>query len=703
MNYLDDIEFLERVDLVPRRVQYAKITLLAFDTELPIKTIEGQITSGNLSVNGASAVRRTLTLSEIASVENSDIENLENEISLKRKVKVEIGYENPFANEGVYPDKILWFPCGDFVLSSASLSRSISGFNISISGKDKMCLLDGTAGGVIPSQTAFHERAIQVNDKLTKYESPTIHQIIYEAVNHWGGIPADKIVISDIDEEVRMLVKYIGSDPIYFNDEFTAFSRQQGDSYKNVVVKGEDVGYKMTPFTYPGELILKAGDTVVTLLDNIVKVLGNFEYFFDVHGNFIFREIRNYLNTASPLEELGEALDKAKEEDTEACYIKNYNNEKYLYDLTSLDNTTQITSTPKYDNIKNDYYVWGQRQNPSGAKVDICYHLIIDKRPERNYFDKDICGVLSTAGTFVTYTDDLELLRASDLGDSVEITESEPLILEITGISNLPAINDLYAVKDKIYQIISITGINSCRAKLIPTYCVAPSLKGQRFEWREELYRRALLAQSNSLILEDNYYSSEMLRFWRELYDPFKWGLENPWNPIVTTANKRRWNELNYWIDMIDTSSALGNYSINSIGRRTKVVNNTSLNSIFNKEVNDTIFIPSDVNEEERNRLIKLVPNYFLLNKANQDLFTISSTGASCFDEMRNALYQFLTYNTQIQITCLPKYYLEPNNIIHIEDLQSHISGNYQITQFNLPLAYNGTMSITATEVVARV
>jgi len=152
-----------------------------------------------------------------------------------------------------------------------------------------------------------------------------------------------------------MLVKYIGSDPIYFNDEFTAFSRQQGDSYKNVVVKGEDVGYKMTPFTYPGELILKAGDTVVTLLDNIVKVLGNFEYFFDVHGNFIFRKIRNYLNTASPLEELKKAIAPEEieedaeeieedaeeiEEDAEVCYIKDYNNEKYLYDLTSLDNTT---------------------------------------------------------------------------------------------------------------------------------------------------------------------------------------------------------------------------------------------------------------------------------------------------------------------------------------------------------------------------
>ena len=45
----------------------------------------------------------------------------------------------------------------------------------------------------------------------------------------------------------------------------------------------------------------------------------------------------------------------------------------------------------------------------------------------------------------------LENISDTYKGDSVEITESEPLILEITGISNLPAINDLYVVKDKIY------------------------------------------------------------------------------------------------------------------------------------------------------------------------------------------------------------------------------------------------------------
>jgi len=44
----------------------------------------------------------------------------------------------------------------------------------------------------------------------------------------------------------------------------------------------------MTDFTYPGELILNAGETVVSLLDKVVKVLGNYEYYYDINGNFIF-------------------------------------------------------------------------------------------------------------------------------------------------------------------------------------------------------------------------------------------------------------------------------------------------------------------------------------------------------------------------------------------------------------------------------
>jgi len=53
-----------------------------------------------------------------------------------------------------------------------------------------------------------------------------------------------------------------------------------------------------TSFTYPGELILSAGETVAGLLDKIAKTLGNHEFFYDVYGNFIFQEKRNYLNSS---------------------------------------------------------------------------------------------------------------------------------------------------------------------------------------------------------------------------------------------------------------------------------------------------------------------------------------------------------------------------------------------------------------------
>jgi hypothetical protein len=48
------------------------------------------------------------------------------------------------------------------------------------------------------------------------------------------------------------------------------------------------MGYKGTELVYPGDLIANVNETVVSVLDKIKNVLGNFEYFFDVDGNFVF-------------------------------------------------------------------------------------------------------------------------------------------------------------------------------------------------------------------------------------------------------------------------------------------------------------------------------------------------------------------------------------------------------------------------------
>ena len=144
---MDNI-FLEK--LVNEKIQttYAKIVTYSFD-EKPLSSIEGRVSGGSIQANGASAVRRTLSLSMVAKPEIANIENLDNEIAINKKVKVYIGR--------LAGDEIMWFNCGFYVISSASVKQSTSGWTISRSGKDNMALLDGTAGGTLATAVTFHE------------------------------------------------------------------------------------------------------------------------------------------------------------------------------------------------------------------------------------------------------------------------------------------------------------------------------------------------------------------------------------------------------------------------------------------------------------------------------------------------------------------------------------------------------------------
>lgn len=56
-----------------------------------------------------------------------------------------------------------------------------------------------------------------------------------------------------------------------------------------------------------------------------------------------------------------------------------------------------------------------------------------------------------------------------------------------------------------------------------------------------------------------------------------------------------------------------------------------------------------------------------------------------------------------ITLNSIPIYYLEPNTRIYINDPQTNVQGDYIISKITLPLAYNGTMSITATNAVENI
>jgi hypothetical protein len=60
---------------------------------------------------------------------------------------------------------------------------------------------------------------------------------------------------------------------------------------------GQTAGYRLTDITYPGDLIANQGDSLTSVLDKLVQMLGQFEYFYDIDGRFIFQKKKIYTQT----------------------------------------------------------------------------------------------------------------------------------------------------------------------------------------------------------------------------------------------------------------------------------------------------------------------------------------------------------------------------------------------------------------------
>lgn len=210
--YSTDDEFLQLINRQRVQDQYVKITLLDWN-ENPISEIQGLITGGSESLNGNSAVRRTCNLSMIVKDNMYSITDVNNLISINKKIFLEVGIEN--RTNQYLDEKIIWFPQGTFVVNSANSSHSSNGTVISLQLKDKMCTLNGECGGTIPASTQFDEWETIDDKGNILISKPVVSQIIREAVNHFGGEQLSKIIISDIDDRIKSVMKWIGNTPIY--------------------------------------------------------------------------------------------------------------------------------------------------------------------------------------------------------------------------------------------------------------------------------------------------------------------------------------------------------------------------------------------------------------------------------------------------------------------------------------------------------
>ena len=255
-NPMLDKDFLYEMNQYQHKEIYARIISLNLE-EHPLEQIEGRVTSGSINIDGNSAVRRTCSLSFIA----KDVNITDFYWGVSNKFTLEIGVKN-FINPE-YPD-IIWFKQGIFVITSFSSSLTQNNYTISISGKDKMCLLNGDMGGSLPSSIDFgvldkyenEYTKVEIEDytqyKANKYyvydevskeyvisldefnkdqkyytknvlleqEKLVLKDIIREAVHAYGKEPYHNIIINDLDDYGLELMEYRGDTPLYmFYDE----------------------------------------------------------------------------------------------------------------------------------------------------------------------------------------------------------------------------------------------------------------------------------------------------------------------------------------------------------------------------------------------------------------------------------------------------------------------------------------------------
>lgn len=716
-------QFLSYIDSFINQRQYIKMTLLDWE-ENPIKAIEGEISSGNIAKDGNSTIRRTCNLTCVVNGNSYNVDNMDMDFTLNRKIFIELGVKNDSPYYPEYP--ILWFPQGIFFITSFSMNSSASStVNLSIGLKDKMAMLNGDVGGMLPGTVRFDAMDTQLKTGEWKEQKVLIYNIIYELVNHYGGEDLNNIVIEDVPLRIRKIMKWNNNDvPLYgictgggIGQEQWEFKLTQPTSGKFYTYKyGADVGYIYSDFVLSDELYGNSGDSVCTILDKIKTILGNYEYFYDEMGIFHFREIKNFLNVT----QAEFVLDSMSEND----YLIETTNEKALYSFEDSKNITSISITPNYSNIKNEYIVHGLMPGTAeDPAMKIMYHLVIDEKPQLNdagfYGGQYVQQMNNNNATYVwkgytnlaLYTDPLDKLNKLTKYKTVETL---PLIGNFNLFYKLNNDNNLYYWDNNMYKIAVLEDSEGNEQE--PEFYTDNNPYYPK-DWRTFLYIKGLEAQENGT--DEGIYFQELAAFW-----PAEYNLKNDQQgffgaQVGTQEKYLTLTEGKYFLDFIDTSSELGKYSVSAIGRRGDVVTDDKINCLFEPEIPDVVFLSIDhpENNVSENTVInddtgqnitladaraEVINNGHSYTQVHDDIYNALTIGGyknSAYEKIKYELFYHTNYQKTISLTSLPVFYLEPNSRVTISDKSTNTYGDFMVQSINITFGPGANMSVTLNEI----
>lgn len=499
-NPLLDTHFLKQLDLDNQKEVFIKIVSLNKDEE-PVESIEGKASGGSINIDGSSAVRRSCSVQLVS--EGVNITDVY--WGLTTKFNLYIGLTNNIDSD--YND-LIWFPQGMFLITAFNTTLTSTGCKIAISGKDKMCLLNGDIGGNFPNPIDFaielveyDEKNLNISELIIKYNliknlhwrinkdteiqyltdegiaylaeqqnnesvigivevkdsisgeikkykkiRRPITYIIREMIHFYGNEPFHNILIKDVDDKGLELLRYTDGDfyaflddnGIYVNITFdttltkytttgkkiqlnqltdselteigsNTFKTKVKDSpndkigyYVSKISGAGTAGYRAVDLYWPDEngLVVNVGDTITSVLDKICSTFGDYEYFYNLDGQFVFQKKRTYVNqswtsmiktTDSANPEEDEKLNSIYEKhDNQYTYNQIYAEAAMLASKSSYnfsDNVliSSFQHTPDFSKIKNNFMIWGKK-NPTAANSEgetIHLRYAIDEKPKK--------------------------------------------------------------------------------------------------------------------------------------------------------------------------------------------------------------------------------------------------------------------------------------------------------------------------------
>ena len=789
---LDNI-FLEKLFTAYDREIYAKITALNFD-EFPTEEISGKVTGGSINVDGTSACRRTCSLTLVANEVNIN----DYYWGLNTKFELQIGLTNRidekypdiiWFKEGIY--LITTFSTA---LGTSNYTINIQGkdkmglLDGTIGGSLTALSYDFGREDYTDENGVSHRRKLPIRDIVTELIHEYAHEpwenIIVQDLDDFGvellqyrgtatnplylffNINSQEVeqmtldgsftvykgrqiscAISNIEnivfevndkgEEIKG--KYYNLNELYTVSNPTAFKLNRNDEEENYyiikITTGQTCGYRMTDITYAGDLIANVGETVVSVLDKICKMLGDFEYYYDTEGKFIFKRKNQYIYKSFNHHTTTESSQSYVEN---SAYIS-----PTVWDFTGSTLVTSFNNTPNLSELKNDYSLWGTRKSLTGNDLPVHLRYAIDKKP--TYY-KTLRGDAYGTTMFRDQIRDQITKEAHDeetINRRIEEKLKDIIIVDWREIIYQMAIDyrRFNHCDDFGLKVQEVNGKQFDGKYIYPRGVTGYE---QYYTDMEAFWRQIYCPQYDytTITLSENQYVNAkpgeyFVKYWntddencyeaRYLYkdittadltyndisngilhtvsspynltttyyykpDPNEW--IDGWNPIVDNSPE----SLNFWFDFLDDGGDIERYGTSFVGDRPKAVNDSMIKSIYFRETPTLIFTDNIANIDK-----KLGYSYLQYSPAMASLFTMSAQGKDAIDVLYEHLYKNSYCIESVTVNALPIYHLEPNNMINILDTRAGINGTYVMTKFTLPLTYNGTMSITATKAVEEI